>query len=141
VQLLSKPYSREELARKIRTLLRDGRRVVLVVEDDPLVRLSAVDMVEALGFTPLPAGDAPSALDILQGDARVDVLFTDIGLPGMRGHELARKAREIRPGLKVVFASGYGEAHDEEGAPIEDATHLGKPYEQEQLAAALGPGE
>jgi PAS domain S-box-containing protein len=136
VQLLSKPYSRDDLARKIRGLLKDSRRVVLVVEDDPLVRMSAVDMVEAMGFTPLEAGDGPSALKILGGGARVDVLFTDIGLPGMRGHELARKALELRPDLKVVFASGYGET--EEGAEVTGATHLGKPYEQDQLATALG---
>jgi PAS domain S-box-containing protein len=137
VQLLSKPYSRDDLARKIRGLLKDNRRVVLVVEDDALVRMSAVDMTEALGFTPLEAADAPSALKILDSDARVDVLFTDIGLPGMRGHELAAKARDLRPGLKIVFASGYGET--EEGQTIADATHLGKPYEQDQLAEALGP--
>jgi len=137
VQLLSKPYSRDDLARKIRGLLKDHRRVVLVVEDDPLVRMSAVDMTEALGFTPLEAGDAASALKILGGTVRVDVLFTDIGLPGMRGHELAQKARELRPELKIVFASGYGET--EEGQTVENATHLGKPYEQDQLAEALGP--
>ena len=136
VQLLSKPYSRDDLARKIRAQLKDNRRVVLVVEDDALVRMSAVDMTEALGFTPLEAEDAPSALKILGGDARIDVLFTDIGLPGMRGHELARKALELRPDLTIVFASGYGET--EEGQEIEGARHLGKPYEQDELAEALG---
>jgi PAS domain S-box-containing protein len=136
VQLLSKPYSRDDLARKIRAQLKNNRRVVLVVEDDPLVRMSAVDMTEALGFTPLEAADAPSALKILRTDARIDVLFTDIGLPGMRGHELAAKALEIRPGLRIVFASGYGET--DEGQTIKDAAHLGKPYEQDQLAEALG---
>ena len=138
VQLLSKPYSRDELARKIRGLLQDNRRVVLVVEDDPLVRMSAIDMVETLGFTPLEAGDGPGALKILRSEARIDVLFTDIGLPGMRGHELAQKAREIRPELKVVFASGYGETADDEAEVIDGAIHLGKPYEQDQMAAALG---
>jgi len=135
VQLLSKPYSRDELARKIRSVLKDSRRVVLVVEDDPLVRMSAVDMIEALGFSPLQAEDAPSALTILDSDERVDVLFTDVGLPGMRGHELAALARERRAGLKVVFASGYGEA---DGEAVPGATHLGKPYEQDELAEALG---
>ena len=138
VQLLSKPYSREELARKIRSVLKDSRRVVLVVEDDPLVRMSAVDMIEALGFSPLQAEDAPTALKILESDERVDVLFTDVGLPGMRGHELAALSRDLRPDLKVVFASGYGEADDH---AVPGATHLGKPYEQDELAEALGsPG-
>jgi PAS domain S-box-containing protein len=137
VQLLSKPYSRDDLARKIRGLLKNNRRVVLVVEDDPLVRMSAVDMTEALGFTPLEAGDAASALKILGAGARIDVLFTDIGLPGMRGHDLAAEARKLRPEIKVVFASGYGDT--EKDSAIADAVQLGKPYEQDQLAQALGP--
>jgi PAS domain S-box-containing protein len=135
VQLLSKPYSRDDLARKIRGLLKDSRRVVLVVEDDPLVRMSAVDMIEALGFSPLQAEDGPSALKILDSGERVDVLFTDVGLPGMRGHELAALARKRRADLKVVFASGYGEGTDD---ALPDAKHLGKPYEQDELAEALG---
>ncbi len=136
VQLLSKPYARDELARRIRGLLAKARPVVLVVEDDALVRMSAADMVETLGFTALQAGDAEEALTILKGDERLDVLFTDIGLPGMRGPALAIKAVELRPGLKVVFASGYGET--EEAAMIAGAAHLGKPYQHSQLAEVLG---
>jgi PAS domain S-box-containing protein len=138
VHLLSKPYSREDLARKIRGLLKETRRVVLVVEDDPLVRMSAVDMIEALGFTALQAEDGPSALAIVDSDQKIDVLFTDVGLPGMRGHEVAREALKRRSELKVVFASGYGEA---DGAGPAGATHLGKPYEQDELAEALGMEE
>ena len=136
VQLLSKPYPRGELARKIGGLLKTAQSVVLVVEDDALVRLAAVDMVQTLGFTALPAADADEALAILRGKGRVDVLFTDIGLPGMRGPELAAKAVELRAGLKVVFASGYTET--EEAHAIEGAAHLGKPYQHDQLAAVLG---
>jgi PAS domain S-box-containing protein len=135
VQLLSKPYPRGELARKIGGLLKTAQSVVLVVEDDALVRLAAVDMVQTLGFTALPAADADEALAILRGKGRVDVLFTDIGLPGMRGPELAAKAVELRAGLKVVFASGYTET--EEAHAIEGAAHLGKPYQHDQLAAIL----
>jgi CheY-like chemotaxis protein len=135
VQLLSKPYPREELARKIGGLLKTAQSVVLVVEDDALVRLAAVDMVETLGFTALQAADAEEALAILNGKGRVDVLFTDIGLPGMRGPELAAKAVELRAGIKVVFASGYSET--EEAHAIKGAAHLGKPYQHDQLAAVL----
>lgn len=135
VQLLSKPYDRETLARRISAMLKAARPVVLVVEDDPLVRMAAVDMVEALGFTPLQAGDAPSAMEILRRKQPVDVLFTDIGLPGVRGTELAQQARAMRPELKVIFASGYGDSEDlDDGL---DASHLRKPYEQDQLAEAL----
>jgi len=134
VQLISKPYAREALARRMRDLLRDRLPVVLVVEDDALVRLSAIDMVGALGFRAVPAAAAEAALAILKSDARVDVLFTDIGLPGMRGPELALAAAELRPGLKVVFASGYGEGESD----LVGAVQLAKPYEQDQLAQVLG---
>jgi PAS domain S-box-containing protein len=134
VQLISKPYARDDLARKMRGLLRGRQPVVLVVEDDPLVRLSAVDMIEALGFHVLQAPDAEVALETLGGTQRVDVLFTDIGLPGMRGPELAVAAAGLRPGLKVVFATGYGD-----DTPVADGVaQLGKPYERDQLAEVLG---
>jgi PAS domain S-box-containing protein len=133
VHLLSKPYAREELARKIRGLLARAQPVVLVVEDDDMVRMAAVDMIGTLGFAALQAPDAPSALTILRGQGRVDVLFTDIGLPGMRGPELAVAAAAARPGLKIIFASGYAETE----ATMEGAVHLGKPYQQDELAEVL----
>jgi CheY-like chemotaxis protein len=135
VHLLSKPYTRDELARRVRSLLNQARPVVLIVEDEPLVRMAAVDMIESLGFTPLQAGDGPAALSVLEGKARVDILFTDIGLPGMRGQELAKRAVRLRPKLRVIFASGYGEASEPAG--IDGAVYLAKPYEQDQLAQVL----
>ena len=133
IQLLSKPFTREDLARRIRGLLGRARPVVLVVEDDALVRLAAVDMVGALGFTALQAGDAPAALALLQGEARIDILFTDVGLPGMRGPELAREALALRPDLKVIFASGYTETI----SAIEGGLRLVKPYQQDELSEVL----
>jgi PAS domain S-box-containing protein len=135
VQLLSKPYSRDSLARKVKAMLKVVRPVVLVVEDDPLVRLSAVDMIDALGFTTLQAADGAAAMRLIRGDARIDILFTDIGLPGIRGSELAARALKRRPDLKVIFASGYGETEETAVAP--GAAHLAKPYEQDQLAVVL----
>ncbi|HEX4179968.1 MAG TPA: CHASE3 domain-containing protein [Caulobacteraceae bacterium] len=135
VQLLSKPFSREDLARRIHGLLSRARPVVLVVEDDALVRLAAVDMIGALGFTALQAGDATGALRILEGETRVDILFTDVGLPGMRGPELAEAALAQRPDLKIIFASGYA---DTTTVSIEGAVRLGKPYQQDELAEVLG---
>jgi PAS domain S-box-containing protein len=135
VQLLSKPFTREDLARKIRGLLSRSRPVVLVVEDDALVRMAAVDMIGALGFTALQAGDAVAALKILTSEDRIDILFTDVGLPGMRGPELAEAAVAQRPDLKVIFASGYAETAI---SPLPGAVRLGKPYQQEELAEVLG---
>jgi signal transduction histidine kinase/CheY-like chemotaxis protein len=134
VQLLSKPYSRDDLARRVRGLLARARPVVLVVEDDGLVRMAAVDMIQALGFNALQAADATHALQHLDGETRIDILFTDVGLPGMRGPELAEAAVALRPDLKVIFASGYA---DPAAAQIDGAVHLVKPYQQDELAEVL----
>ncbi len=113
--------------------MRSVRPAVLVVEDDSLVRMSALDMVEDLGFAAIAAQGATEALEILRGAARVDVLFTDVGLPDMKGPELARVASTMRPGLKVVFASGY--ADDSEA--LEGSLWLSKPYDLRELSNAL----
>ncbi len=136
VQLLSKPFSREDLGRKIRSMLHKPQRVVLVVEDDVLVRMAAVDMVESLGFATAQAGDGEEALGLISAGERIDILFTDIGLPGIRGPELATRALALKPDLKVVFASGYGETAEAQSVP--GAAHLDKPYEQAKLAEILG---
>jgi PAS domain S-box-containing protein len=136
VQLLSKPYAQDDLARKIRAMLKDGRRAVLLVEDDVLVRMAAQDMIESLGFSVLQAGDAKAALELLKSGERIDILFTDVGLPGMRGPALAKEAARLRPALKIIFASGYGET--EETAAITGAVQLAKPYDRDLLAEALG---
>jgi PAS domain S-box-containing protein len=133
VQLLSKPYQKEDLARRVRALLDAARPVVLFVEVEPLVRLSAVDMIEELGFSVLEAEDGPEALGHLIGGERIDILFCDVGLPGMRGPELAKKATALRPGLRVVFASGYGEATE----GVDGGLFLSKPYDREDLERTL----
>jgi CheY-like chemotaxis protein len=135
VSLLSKPYSRNDLARKVAALIGATRPTVLVVEDDSLVRASAIDMIAELGFAVVGVEDAPAALAHLESGARVDVLFTDVGLPGMRGPALAAAARDIRPEIKVVFASGYGES--EETGAVHGALHLAKPYQRQSLAKLL----
>ncbi len=135
VSLLSKPYSRNDLARKVAALICATRPTVLVVEDDSLVRAAAIDMIAELGFAVVGVEDAPAALAHLESGARVDVLFTDVGLPGMRGPALAAAARDIRPEIKVVFASGYGES--EETSAVHGALHLAKPYQRQTLAKLL----
>jgi len=134
VSLISKPYHRDSPARRIRTMLEGARPTVLVVEDEPLVRMAAVDMIRDLGLAVIEAADAEQALGILESAARIDILFTDVGLPLMRGPELAARAKAMRPGIKVVFASGYGEGG--RGAPA-GAENLSKPYDQGDLARVL----
>lgn len=83
---------------------------VLVVDDEPLVRMLVLDAVEDLGLESLEAGDGPQALEILRSDKSIDLLITDVGLPnGMNGRQVADAARELRPGLKVLFITGYAE--------------------------------
>jgi CheY-like chemotaxis protein len=82
---------------------------VLVVEDEASVRELVVDVLSDLGYRALEAIDGPSGLQILRSVARIDLLVTDVGLPGMNGRQVADAAREHRPGLKVLFITGYAE--------------------------------
>src|SRR5215469_1295199 len=113
-----------------------SKHTVLVVEDDPDVRNITVARLGEFGHHVLEAENAKAALDILgRGDA-VDLLFTDIAMPGgMNGLELARRALQLRPGIGVLFVSGYtSSAHTEGSTPGE---FLQKPYRQEDLGRAL----
>ncbi len=116
-----------------------GDEAVLVVEDDTLVRDHLVGQLHALGYTVMDAADGPQALAWLDTDARVDLLFTDVVMPGgLNGRELAREARARRPGLKVLFTSGYTEnTIIHQGRLDPDVTLLSKPYRRDQLAAKL----
>jgi PAS domain S-box-containing protein len=82
---------------------------VLVVEDDPTVRLLMVDVLEELGYRHLEAPDGNAAIPILRSRQRIDLLLTDVGLPNMNGRQLAEIARGVRPGLRVLFVTGYAE--------------------------------
>ena len=85
--------------------------VVLVVEDEPAVRMIIADVLSDLGYTVLEAEDGRAGLDILESKGRIDLLLTDVGLPGgMNGRQLADAARQRRPSLKVLFVTGYAEA-------------------------------
>jgi PAS domain S-box-containing protein len=83
---------------------------VLVVDDDATVRMLMVEVLEEAGYVTIEASDGPAGLRILQSDARIDLLITDVGLPGgMNGRQLADAARTTRPELKVLFVTGYAE--------------------------------
>jgi signal transduction histidine kinase/ActR/RegA family two-component response regulator len=83
---------------------------VLVVDDEPTVRMLVTDVLEDLGYTAIEAPNGATALKVLQSKVRVDLLVTDVGLPGgMNGRQVADAGRMIRPGLKVLFITGYAE--------------------------------
>jgi PAS domain S-box-containing protein len=88
----------------------DGE-TVLVVDDEPMVRMLVVDVLEGLGYTAIEAADGASGLKVLQTGSRIDLLITDVGLPGgMNGRQMADAARQTRPELKVLFITGYAES-------------------------------
>jgi PAS domain S-box-containing protein len=87
----------------------EAGETVLVVEDEPVIRNLIVEVLQDLGYRALEAPDGPSGLKILQSRQRIDLLVTDVGLPGINGRQLADAARETRPPLKVLFITGYAE--------------------------------
>ena len=113
-----------------------GEETVLVVEDDDQVRTTVVDMLTELGYRVLKANDASSALVIIESGIPVDLLFTDVVMPGpLRSPELARKARERMPNLAVLFTSGYTENSIVHGGRLDPGVELlSKPYTREALA-------
>ena len=101
-----------------------GRSCVLVVEDDPAIRLMAVDILSDAGFETLEAGDAAQALEALnKSEHKIDVLFTDLRMPGMNGLELAHVAKRKHPQLRVIVTSGDYEKDLPPGAKF-----LAKPW-------------
>jgi CheY-like chemotaxis protein len=82
---------------------------VLVVEDDPSVRLLIGEVLRELGYACLEAGDGQAALPLITSNIRLDLMISDVGLPGLNGRQVAEIAREHRPDLKVLFVTGYAE--------------------------------
>ncbi|GAC1037390.1 hypothetical protein thsps117_21470 [Pseudomonas sp. No.117] len=112
-------------------------KTVLVVEDEPVVRQMVVDLLRELGYATLQAEDARGALPILEGSRPIDLLLSDVGLPGMNGRQLAEIARQRRPGLKVLFATGYAEGAHLEGYLEPGMTLITKPFNLDALAARV----
>jgi PAS domain S-box-containing protein len=116
-----------------------GDETILVVEDDPAVQATVVEMLRSLGYKVMKADNAAAAMVILNSGIPIDLLFTDVVMPGtMRSPELARQARALHPGIEVLFTSGYTQnaiVHD--GKLDAGVQLLSKPYAREQLARKL----
>ena len=117
---------------------RGAGEVILVVEDEPAVLSQAMSQVAALGYRPIGASTPESALAILRERDDIALLFTDIVMPGMNGRELVDAARSIRPGLRVLFTSGYTENAVVHHGRVDPGVHLlAKPYQRADLARRL----
>jgi CheY-like chemotaxis protein len=113
-----------------------GSETILVVEDDADLRDTVVTALTQFGYRALAAPNAERALSILSGPEHIDLLFTDVMMPGgVLGPELARRARELRPDIDVLFTTGYAESHVLSGAgTLAPGDMIQKPYRNEELA-------
>ena len=111
---------------------------VLVVEDEPVVRGVILEMLGEQGYRTLEAIDGPSGLRILRTRQRIDLLVTDVGLPGINGRQLADQARETRPGLKILFITGYAESVAMSDGFLEEGMEMiTKPFELDNLSRRI----
>ena len=117
----------------------DSGETVLVVDDEPTVRMLIGDTLAELGYRGIEAADAASALKVLESDVQIDLLITDIGLPGgMNGKDLADSARKSRPDLKILFITGYAENAAITNGHLQPGMHvLSKPFPLEKLVSRI----
>ncbi len=112
---------------------------VLVVDDEPTVRMLIGDTLAELGYRRIEAADAASAMKVLESDVNIDLLITDVGLPGeMNGKQLADAVRKSRPKLKILFITGYAQNAAVSNGHLDPGMHvLSKPFPMDQLASRI----
>jgi PAS domain S-box-containing protein len=117
----------------------EAGETVLVVDDEPTVRMLVTEVLQELGYDAIEAADGPSGLRVLQSDVRIDLLITDVGLPGgMNGRQMADAARQSRPELRVLFITGYAENAAVGNGHLEPGMHvLTKPFALDTLASQI----
>ncbi|AHL73606.1 histidine kinase [Stutzerimonas stutzeri] len=111
---------------------------ILVVEDEPVVRSLVIEVLRDLGYETLEAGEATEALIITESAQRIDLMVSDVGLPGMNGRQLADIVRQQRPGLKVLFATGYAESFAANDFLGPDMGVITKPFAIDAFATKVG---
>lgn len=131
--------SAEATPQPLEPLRAEAGETVLVVDDEPTVRMLVADVLEELGYTAIEAGDGAAGLKLLQSDIRIDLLVTDVGLPGgMNGRQMADAARGHRPDLKVLFITGYAENALLNNGQLEPGMAvLTKPFAVDVLSARI----
>lgn len=111
---------------------------VLVIEDDPAVRLLVMQVLEELGYRTIETEGGKDATPILQSGQKIDLMISDVGLPGMNGRQLAEIARESRPGLPILFMTGYAEHAADQAEFLEPGMQIiAKPFSIAQLASRI----
>ena len=120
------------------TLQAKPGETVLIVEDDPAVRTLVSEVLSELGYLYVEAADGPSAVPVLESDQRIDLLISDVGLPGMNGRQLAEIARQLRPALKVLFITGYAEHATVRGGFLDTGMQMiTKPFAFDHLTSKV----
>jgi len=118
---------------------RSGAPTVLIADDEVMLRLVAAETLQDAGFEVSEAGDGTAAFSMLQADPSIDLLVSDIKMPGMNGIELAEAGLKLRPGLKVLLMTGYATETLPECLRHQGLEILRKPFDLNRLAAlALG---
>src|SRR6185503_126600 len=142
VELITKPFTRAQLASRIRDVLDVPvilrKAVVLVVEDEALVRMFIVDQLRDLGFEVIEAGSAGEGLRAARDHEQLDVAIIDRGLPDRDGMEVVAELRTQLPSLPVIVASGYGDVP--EYAALRNDPHIrfmSKPYDMNRMCGSL----
>ncbi len=109
---------------------------MLVVDDEQTVRMLIAEVLTENNYRVVEAGDGPSALKVLQSDSRIDLMVTDVGLPGgVNGRQVADAARQLRPGLKILFITGYAENAAVGNGQLDRGMEiLAKPFAMSSLA-------
>lgn len=111
---------------------------VLVVDDQPDVLATTIELFKLMGYEVLSASNGDEAMEILESTPNIQVLFSDVVMPGMNGFKLGKEARRLIPGINVILASGYqGEAVGGAGANREDFHFLVKPFRMADVARML----
>lgn len=130
--MATQPAAQAELSAAPSTANRTA--TILVVDDDPLIAMSTVDMLEDLGHIVIEANSGKRALEIIDGGQNIDLMMTDQAMPGMTGIQLAEIVRSKRPNLPVLLATGYA---DVPSSKLANLPRLSKPYQQAQLQAEI----
>jgi CheY-like chemotaxis protein len=117
----------------------EAGETVLVVDDEPSVRMLVTEVLEELGYAAIEAADGVSGLKVLESDVRIDLLITDVGLPGgVNGRQMADAARRCRPKLRVLFITGYAENAGIGNGHLGPGMHVMiKPFGMEMLASRI----